>query len=78
MSFLAKTRWEDISTSCRAEIYQALHVAHSNYTFECKEIQAKRFKLMFPNCPITQGLAQADFKVKYNLQSDIAPYCKFL
>ena len=31
---------------------------------------------MFPNCSITQGYAQADAKVKYNLQFGIAPYCK--
>ena len=29
---------------------------------------------MFPNCPIGQGYAQADAKVKYNLQFGIAPY----
>ena len=60
---------------CRAEIYQALHVAHSNYSFASTQGDSKRFKLMFPNCPIAQDYSQADAKVKYNLQFGIAPYC---
>ena len=60
----------------RAEVYQALHVAHSNYSLASTQGDSKRFKLMFPNCPIAQGYAQADAKVEYNLQFGIAPsYC---
>ena len=61
---------------CRADIYQALHVAHSNYFFASTQGDSKRFKLMFPNCPIAQDYSQADAKVKYNLQFGNAPYCK--
>ena len=31
---------------------------------------------MFQNCPISQGYAQADAKVKYSFQFDISPHCK--
>ena len=61
---------------CRAEIYQALYVAHSNYSFASTQGDSKRFRLMFPNFPIALGYAQADAKIRYNLQFGIAPYCK--
>ena len=60
----------------RAEIYQTLHVAHSNCSFASTQGYSKRFKLMFPNCPIAQSYAQADAKLKCNLQFGIAPYSK--
>ena len=60
----------------RAEIYQALYVAHSNYSFASTQEDSKRFKRMFLNCPIAQGYGQADVKVKYNLQFGIAPSYK--
>ena len=61
---------------CGTEIYQALHFVHSNYYFGSTQGHSKRFKLMFPNCPIAEGYAQANDKVKYNLQFGITLYCK--
>ena len=62
---------------CRTEMYQPLHVAHSNYySFASTQGDSKRFKFMFPNCPIAHGYPETDDKVKYNFQFGIAPYCK--
>ena len=41
----------------RAEIYQALHVVHSNYSSASTQGESKRFKLIFRNCPIVQVYA---------------------
>ena len=46
------TEAEQIS---RAEIYQALHVADSNYSFNSTQMDSKRFKLRFPYSAIAQG-----------------------
>ena len=61
---------------CRAEIYLALHVAHSNYSLAFTQGDSKRFRLMFPNCLVALGYAQPDAKIRCNLQFDIAPYYK--
>ena len=61
---------------CKAELYQALHVAEYNHSFSSTKDDSKRFKLMFPNDAIAQGYNQGETKVKYNLQFGIAPYCK--
>ena len=60
----------------RTDIYHVLHVAYSNYSFASTEGESKRFKFMIPHCPIAQGYAQGDAKVKYNLQFGIFPDCK--
>ena len=56
--------------------YQALHVVLSNYFFASTQGDSKRFRLIFPNCPIALVYAQADAKIRFNLQIDIASYCK--
>ena len=58
------------------EIFQALHVAHSFYSFDSTQVSSKRFRLMFPNCPIALVYALADAKIRYNLQFGIVPHCK--
>ena len=76
MSEKTSLPYDHVEKVCRAEIYQALQVAHSNYCFTSTQENSKRFKLMFSYCPITYSYVQADAKVKYNLQFGIAPYCK--
>ena len=61
---------------CRAERYQALHVAHSNYSFTSTQENSKKFKLMFPYCPIIHSYVQADPEVKYNLHSALSHTAK--
>ena len=60
---------------CSAEIYQDLHVAQWNYSFASTQGDS-RFSIMFPNRPIALVYAQADTKIRYNLQFGIAPYDK--
>ena len=61
---------------CRAKIYQALHVARSNYSFAPTQGDSKRFRSMFPNLPMALVYAETDAKITYNLQFDIAPHSK--
>ena len=53
-----------------------MHVAHANYSFASTQEESERLKHMFPNCPMTQGYAQADAKVQYDLQFRITLYSK--
>ena len=49
---------------CKAEIFSSF--AFCSLKLLC--FHTRRFKLMFPSCPIAQFYAQADTKVRYNLQ----------